>query len=508
MKRLPIGQHDFASIREEGFLYVDKTEIIHRLFQNGGRYFLSRPRRFGKSLTLTTLACIFQGRRDLFKGLWIEDKIEWKKYPVLRFSFDRISSAQRSVESLLEEQIEDLASSNAIHLEREGIKAKLSDLINTLAAEEKVVILIDEYDKPILDAIPHDFELAYQRRDTLKEFFETLKSVDDSIHFIFVTGVSKFAKTTLFSGPNLRDISLTPDFATLCGYTQEELEAYFSPAFPEIAKNQQVSDEQLLPEIKKWYNGYNWRGPRVYNPWSILNMASDRRISNYWFSSGSPAFLLRYLKAGLYYKLSNMNVNETVLDSYDIEKIDYRALLFQGGYLTIIGENVQDHTYLLDYPNLEVEHSLNQFMLATFAETNLSDAGMSALDMREALRNGDLEQFKTIVNSLFASIPGPIFLKRYEAYYHAILHTVFNLLAFYVQSEVHTASGRADAVVTLLNQIYVFEFKINGSAKDALAQIMDRGYAEKYAASGKKVILVGIGLSKSKKGIVSMEVLT
>ena len=202
MKRLPIGRHDFATIREEGFLYVDKTETIHKLLGNGGRYFLSRPRRFGKSLTLTTLEAIFKGRRDLFKGLWIEDKIEWKKYPVLRFSFDRISSEEINTGDLLIRQLHQVAESNGIELTPGGIKDLTAELIAKLSVEEKVVLLIDEYDKPILDAIPHKFEVAYERRDILKEFFETLKSEDGQIHFIFVTGVSKFAKRTLFSGPN------------------------------------------------------------------------------------------------------------------------------------------------------------------------------------------------------------------------------------------------------------------------------------------------------------------
>jgi hypothetical protein len=507
MKGLPIGRQDFKSIREEDLLYVDKTELIFRLIDTGRRYFFSRPRRFGKSLTVSTLETIFEGRRDLFKGLWIEDKIEWKKYPVLQFSFDRISSQSANTQDSLINQLHLHAKNNGITLKSENLKELTIELITKISVHEKVAILIDEYDKPILDAIPHDFTLAYQRRDLLKEFFETLKSEDANIHFIFVTGVSKFAKTTLFSGPNqLRDITLAPEFATLCGYTQAELEAYFSEAFPKIAVNQQLSNDELLPEIKKWYNGYNFCGDPVYTPWSILNMVAEGRIRNYWFNSGSPSFLLRYLKAGLYYKLANMNVSETVLESFDIEKIDYRALLFQGGYLTIASENVRDHTYILDYPNAEVEQSLSQFMLATFAETNISDAGMSALDIRDALLAGDLERFKIIINSLFASIPAPIFLKKHEAYYHAILHTTFTLLAFYAQSEVNTSFGRADAVVTLPNQIYVFEFKINGTAVDALNQIQNRDYAGKYAATGKKITLVGVGLSKSKKGIIGIEI--
>jgi hypothetical protein len=507
MKNLPLGRQDFAALREDDCLYVDKTELIYKLVTNGKRYFLSRPRRFGKSLTISTLDAIFNARFDLFHGLWIENKYDWKKYPIIKLSFESISSLELSTQELLKQELHLIAQTYGLSLKNKFLKDLTSELITKLSATEKVVILIDEYDKPILDAIPHNFALAYERRETLKEFFETLKKEDSNIHFIFVTGVSKFAKTTLFSGANqLIDISLSPDFATLCGYTQVEMEANFSSIFAELAENQQLSEDEILPEIKTWYNGYNFRGTSVYNPWSILSMAFDRRISNYWFKTGSPSFLLRYLKEGLYYKLANMNVNETVLESYDIEKIDYRALLFQAGYLTIANENPREQTYVLDYPNKEVELSLSQHILANYAETNLSDAGMSALDIREALNVGDLERFKTIVNSLFASIPGPIFLKKYEAYYHSILHTMFTLLAFYAQCEVNTAIGRADAVVHLPHKIFIFEFKINGSAKVALEQILKNDYAGKYAASGKKITLVGVGLSKTKKGIVSMEV--
>jgi Predicted AAA-ATPase/PD-(D/E)XK nuclease superfamily len=507
MKRLPIGRSDFSSIREEGFVYVDKTELIYKLLINGGRYFLSRPRRFGKSLTVSTLEAIFQGKRDLFKGLWIEDKIDWKKFPVLMFSFDQITSSDGNTHDLLIQQLHNVAKKNNVKLTQKDVKSLTEELIEKVSKKGKVVILVDEYDKPILDVVPHKMELANERREILKDFFETIKNKDGQVHFVFVTGVSKFAKMTMFSGPNqLKDITLSPKFSAICGYTQEELEFHFSYSFPQIAKNQQVAEGNLISEIKKWYNGYSWTGEHVYNPWSILNMVDEGYIRNYWFNSGSPSFLLRYLKAGLYYKLTNFNVPETVLDSFEIEKIDYRALLFQGGYLTIKSEDVKSHTYLLGFPNCEVEMALSQFMLATFSETNVNDAGMSALDLREALLANDLEQFKLIVNSLFSSIPSPIFLQKYEAYYHAILHTTFTLLGYYANNEVHTSAGRADAVVTLPNQIFIFEFKINDTAKAALQQIKDKNYAGKYAASGKKITLVGVELSKVDKGIVAMEV--
>ena len=365
MKRLPIGRSDFETIRTEGFLYVDKTKDIHNLLIGGGRYFLSRPRRFGKSLTISTLDSIFQGRVDLFEGLWIFDKIDWQPYPVLRFSFDKLSEKGETIQSLLRKQFYVKAAEHDLHLEENSsLKGLFSELILKLAAKKgKIVVLVDEYDKPMLDVLPHNPALAASNRDVLKEFFETIKSEDKYVHFVFVTGVSKFAKISLFSGPNqLEDISLSPDFSTLCGYTQAQLVQHFSDSFPAIAKKQEIKKSELLPLIKEWYNGYSWRGESVYNPWSILRMVKDKSISNYWFLSGSPSFLLRYLKEGLYYDVNDLTVQEGTLEGFGMPHVDYRALLFQSGYLTILSENIQDRTLVLGFPNKEVELSLSQYM--------------------------------------------------------------------------------------------------------------------------------------------------
>lgn len=504
MKPLPIGIQSFRKLREGDFLYVDKTEYIYRLLRGSGIYFLSRPRRFGKSLLLSTLKEIFLGNRALFRGLWIEDKIDWKPYPVVYLSFDKISSQSVSTENLLLGQLDSVANSFGLVLRTVSIKEKTQELIQKLALPgTRVVILIDEYDKPILDAIPDDIELAHSRREVLKEFFETLKSEDAHIHFLFITGISKFSRMSVFSGMNnLLDLTLHDRYAAICGYTQEELEAYFAEAFPGIAAQQQLPEPALLPELQQWYNGYNWGGDqRLYNPWSILNLVDKRQIKNYWFSSGHPEFLLKILKKGLFYRLSDLTVNEILLDSFELENIDYRALLFQTGYLTIGQADPLLRTYTLRYPNREIEESLLQYMLAAYSETRIGDTGLTALHLREALQAGDLDRVVAILNGLFASIPHQIFLPRYEAYFHSILHIAFTLLGFYVQSEPSTAAGRADVVVTLPDRIYIFEFKINGTAQEALAQIESRDYAAPHRASGKTVIPVGVGLSAEQKGI-------
>ncbi len=507
MKNLPIGRHDFASIRRADRLYVDKTEIICRMLVDGDRWFLSRPRRFGKSLTVTTLKAIFSGQKELFEGLWIEDKIEWESFPVLFFSFDMISSRELPARHLLLQQIDGMAASNDIVLEGDGMKERLRELIQNLSNTKQVVVLVDEYDKPILDAVPDQMDVAEDRRLLLKEFFETLKNLDAHLRFVFVTGVAKFAKTGMFSGANqLVDMTFNPDFATLCGYTQAELEHHFSETFPPIAERMQLAPEQVLAEIKKWYNGYAWRGESVYNPWSILNMAATNIIDNYWFTSGNPEFLIKILKRGLYYKLPNLTVNKTALESFDLENIEYRTLLFQAGYLTIKSENVRERTFTLGFPNFEIEESLLQHLLGAYSETNASDAGISALDLRDALMAHDLKQVVRILNSLFASIPYQIFLAKYEAYFHSILHIAFSMLGFYVKSEASTAEGRADSVVTFPDKVYVFEFKLDDTAQAALTQIDDNGYAAPFRASGKRVICVGFSFSSKDKKIVDFKV--
>lgn len=359
MKNLPIGRHDFRALREANLLYVDKTPVIYRLLGGGMRWFLSRPRRFGKSLLVTTLRELFLGNREAFKGLWIEDKIEWKAYPVVTLLFDKISSRETGMAELLSDQLQEVAEQHGFSLQSDGIKRRTSELIRKLAGDTGAVILIDEYDKPILDAVADDLPLAQKRREILKEFFETLKSEDRHIHFIFITGVSKFSRMSVFSGMNnLLDITLDEQFATICGYTQAELESHFAASFPAIAQRHQWTEKELLGQVKEWYNGYHWRGEAVYNPWSVLNMAHNGRISNYWFASGHPEFLLRALKKGLHFQLGRVRAPAVSLDSFELENMDYRSLLFQTGYLTIVEEDIHTRTFTLGYPNREAEESL------------------------------------------------------------------------------------------------------------------------------------------------------
>jgi hypothetical protein len=510
MKALPIGIQSFRKLREYDFLYVDKTELIYQMVKKPGVYFFSRPRRFGKSLLLSTLKEIFLGNKFLFKGLWIEDKIDWQAFPVVHLSFDAISSKEETIEVLLAQHLQNIAEQHGHKLQSKGIKSLTLELIQKLSKQQqRVVFLIDEYDKPILDALPEDLALAEQRRDVLKEFFETLKNQDENIHFIFITGITKFSRMSIFSGlNNLSDISLQEQYATLCGYTSAELETHFGAAFPSIAASELLELADFKTELKNWYNGYNWLGEKVYNPWSILKLIETRRFDNYWFASGHPAFLIKLLKKGLYFELEQLSIPKAILDSFELDNIDHRALLFQTGYLTIEKENRQERSLTLGFPNREIEESLLNHMLAAYAESSIADTGLTAQHLKNKLKASDVDGAMVVLNALFQSIPHPIFLAQYEAYFHSILHIAFTLLGIYVQSEAVFAHGRADAVVELEDKVFIFEFKINAAAAVALAQIKARDYAGKYTASSKKITLLGVALSTEKKGIVDWQIET
>ena len=505
MKKYPIGIQDFRKLREEGFIYVDKTEILHHLISSGGYYFLSRPRRFGKSMLVSTLKEIFSGSRELFKGLWIEDKTDWQVYPVIHLSFDRMGSRKGELLATFNELLSETAQQYDVVLEKTSFKGRIGELLSKISAKgQKIILLIDEYDKPILDQID-DGPLADENRSLLKDFYDVLKSSDAYLHFVFITGISKFAKISVFSGlNNLNDITLDAEFATICGYTQKELEVNFGTEIALMASEQHITEAALYEKIKAWYNGYGWLGERVYNPFSILNFIRKKTFSNFWFATGHPSFLIKRLTALNIFKLENIEVNPMIFDGASVDEIDWRSLLFQTGYLTVTSENTSRQTVTLNFPNNEVKDAFHQYMLGAYAHQSHGDSSVSALQVKEALESGDPEQFKTAINALFASIPYDIFLANYEAYYQSILYITLQLLGMFVKCEVHTSNGRIDTVVHLPKQIYIIEFKVDDTAESALAQIKEKGYATPYLSSGKTVTLVGVGMSKEDKAISSL----
>ncbi len=506
LKKLPIGIQTFSEIREENYVYVDKTGIALDLIENGKYYFLSRPRRFGKSLFVDTLKNIFEGQKELFKGLAIEDKWDWnQKNSVISLTF--AADVLQSKEDLAE-SIHDQLSRNCRQLdittENQRPALRFQELIEKVheATGQKVVVLVDEYDKPILDNITNP-EIAVQMREGLKGLYSVIKARDADIQFVFITGVSKFSKVSIFSGlNNLQDITLSPKYGTLCGYTQNDLEREFKDHLIDCN----------LEKIKQWYNGYNWLGKPVYNPFDILLFLSNEKdYSNYWFETGTPTFLIDLIEANRYYlpSIEKIKASYELIGSFDIDHIKIETLLFQAGYLTIkskrrVGDKCQ---YLLKYPNKEVKNSLTDYLLTRLCHNSSTKEDIQG-DLYEALTEKDLNALKVIFHSFFASIPHDWYRKNnlagYEGYYASIFYCYFASLGLDVTPEDTTNHGRIDMTLKMDDAIFIFEFKVVELVKEknsALEQIKAKRYHEKYETSG-EVYLVGVEFSKEDRNIV------
>jgi hypothetical protein len=509
MKKLPIGIQTFSEIKTENYIYIDKTKIALNLIENGKYYFLSRPRRFGKSLFLDTLKTIFQSKKELFKGLYIYDKWDWtQSYPVITINF---AGGVIQDEKLLNEKITnkllEIAKSFEITLEYKNISDQFEELIKQIytKANQKVVILIDEYDKPILDNIT-DKITAATMRDGLKNLYSVIKSADQYIKFVFLTGVSKFSKVSIFSGlNNLEDITIDARYGAICGYTQKDLEREFEAYLPGCD----------LEEIKKWYNGYNWLGESVYNPFDILLFFSKgNTFRNYWFETGTPSFLIKLLQDKQYYipGIDTIKASEEILGSFNIEDIQVETLLFQAGYVTIdkIKKIGIKSEYLLKYPNLEVKHSLGDYLLSKLSD-NYSAKQNNQSDLFEALLKNNINRLQTIFQSFFASIPNDWYRKNsianYEGYYASIFYCYFTSIGLDIIPEDTTNHGKIDMTLKFNDAIYIFEFKVTELVQDknsALEQIKNKKYYEKYQ-NVRDVYLIGIEFSKENRNISCYE---
>jgi len=502
MKKLPIGIYNFEEIITEGYYYVDKTPYVHQLAEAGKYYFLSRPRRFGKSLFVDTLKCAFEGRRELFKDLYLEENWDFEKsYPVLKFSLGRglvtsLDELNKNILAMLDSQVK----KHGLDCKYDLVASLFSELIQGLYEKYncRVVILIDEYDKPILDNIDKP-ELAVDIREELKNYYSVIKDCDPYLHLVFITGVSKFSKVSLFSGlNNLKDITIDERFSTLCGYTQKELEEVFADRLSDVD----------LDEVKRWYNGYSWLGEEVYNPFDVLLFLKNKDFSNYWFETGTPAFLIKLLQSRKYMvpELNNLKVGEKLLGSFDIDFIEVENLLFQTGYLTIKGLEIMSgmRRYTLGYPNQEVRQSLADYILYYFTKTPVQQ-GNNAFALYESLRDRDMNRLHEIFHAFFASIPYDWYQEQqaagYEAFYASIVYCYFAATGIDVRPELHSNKGLLDLVVYFENRVYVIEFKVVeqcGEGK-ALEQIKSKGYAEQF--SGKEVYLIGVEFSSQKRNI-------
>ncbi len=503
--KYPIGIQDFRELREGEFQYIDKTQYIHRILTGGKYFFLSRPRRFGKSLLLSTIRELYSGSRELFKGLWVEDHWGWdQKNPVVHIKF----ASYKYKDNPLSEAIQSGLQPEA---ERLGVELRAGPFINPLEElihqaykkyQRKVVLLIDEYDKPIIDYLG-EVEQAEANRDTLKGLYSVLKDSDPYLELVFITGVSAFSKVSIFSDlNNLKNLSMHRDAAVLLGITPEELEHYFLPALKEKAEAKGASVDALYGEVRRWYNGYSWDGvQKVYNPFSLLSFMDSGAFHNYWFETGTPTFLLYEMRRQRYYDLDGYLASPLLLNEFDLRALHPVSVLFQTGYLTIQGQPNRVGLYPMGYPNQEVKDAFQERLLNVYAADEQKEARIRMGALLDALEAQELDKVVEVLNATFASIPYDLWQKDNEHFYHALIHLTFSLMGAYIQSEVHTAKGRCDALVRTDKFIYAFEFKLDKSAEEALRQISEKGYLAPYADAPQEKIAVGINFSTAGKRV-------
>ncbi|RWX52101.1 PD-(D/E)XK nuclease superfamily protein [Candidatus Electrothrix marina] len=506
MKKLPIGIQTFADIRTDTYCYVDKTPLIARLVEQGRFYFLSRPRRFGKSLLLDTLAQAFSGNKELFQGLYLENNWDWKvTHPVITIDFAQgILTSRQQLNTIIEDIIQQHATAAEIVLApHDEVQLLFAQLIRELHQKtgQQVVVLVDEYDKPILDNIT-DRDKAAELREGLRNIYSVLKAQGAHLHFVMLTGVSKFSKVSLFSGlNNLEDITLDSRFGSLCGYTQKELETGFAEYLEGVD----------LRQVKKWYNGYNFLGEPVYNPFDILLYFRNREFRPYWFETGTPSFLIRMLMERKLFipELENLTADEELLSSFDVDYIAAESLLFQTGYLTITGKEQlfdEEYVYHLGFPNHEVRKSLTGSILHWYTH-ELSPLKNNQVSLFKALRDNNFAGMEKIFHAFFASIPHDWYRKNelagYEGYYCSVVYCYFAALGLDVQPEDVTNHGRIDLTVRFEKRVYIVEFKVNELTKPgcALEQIKRKKYAEKYQGQGKEIWLIGVEFSRTERNI-------
>ncbi len=503
-KKLALGNQEFSKVINKNCVYVDKTEIIYKFVTENDYYFLSRPRRFGKSLLVNTIKELYLGRQELFKGLWIYDKWDWKtNYPVIKMSFSKIGHASLGLEEAIDNQLNTIASSNNIVLNQKVNSLKFEELIIKLSENRQVVILIDEYDKPIIDYIDN-LPQAEVNRGILKNFYSVLKDLDKYIKFFFITGVSKFSKISIFSDlNNIEDITLNKNFSQIVGWTKEEVEKYFPDYIDEIAIEYKNIYPDIMPEIQKWYNGYSWDGyTKVYNPVSLMNLFKNQRFSNYWFTTGTPTFLMKYMKKNQISldDIENIVISYEVFDKYEINNITFIPLLFQTGYLTIKKYFLKTNEYELGYPNNEVSRSFSRHFLSEHTTGKFDITDSLLYKIRRNFIEKDPEELIENLNILFENIPYTL-LDRKEKYFHSLFLLVIRIIGFVIDTEILTIRGRIDAVVKTEDYIFIIEFKINQSAEKAIKQIKDKKYAIRYGDDNRPIYLFGINFNTDRKEI-------
>ena len=518
-RKLPIGIQSFEKLRNEGFLYVDKTQYIYRLVRAGSQYFLSRPRRFGKSLFLSALRAYWEGKKELFEGLDIleleaDNPEAWQPYPVFYFDFNgKNYQAQDALEAVLDKHLREWEAVYGGDGSR-PLEERFQNLLKAATAKtgKRCVVLVDEYDKSLLETIENP-KLAEHNKAVFKGFFSTLKSYDEYLRFVFITGVTKFSKVSIFSDLNqLDDISLDLSYDAICGITENEMTTCFLPEIQAMAKEQEMAEEECLATLRKTYYGYHFhhKGTGVYNPFSLLNAFKKREFGSYWFATGTPTFLMERVKetgidiSGFIDR--TLYADEMTLTDYRAENPDPIPLLYQTGYLTICDYDAKLKLYTLGFPNEEVKNGFLKSLLTAYVPEAVSNTGKDVIALYRCIEKGDTEGIRSILMALFAGIPYTSAKNPFEHYFVSVIYVVFVLLGIYVKCEVHSGKGRADCIVETKDYVYIFEFKLDRSARTALAQIEEKQYALPYAADSRKLFKIGVNFASEARNITEWKV--
>ncbi|WP_257669737.1 ATP-binding protein [Parapedobacter tibetensis] len=503
-RKYPIGLQSFRKIREGDYLYIDKTELIHELVTTGNYYFLSRPRRFGKSLLVDTIDELFSGNHKLFEGLWIADHWDWEqKNPVIHLRISQIDYQKRGLYDALSSELNKVAEEMGLDLLETDLKSKFRELIEKAAKSlGQVVILVDEYDKPIIDYLDDPAKVK-ENRAVFKSFYSVLKDADRHIRFLFLTGVSRFSKVSIFSDlNNLQDITVGRMFNALVGITQQELETNFVAEIRNYADEMGVREVELIEKVRQWYNGYSWGGrDTLYNPFSLLSFMKEGEFRNYWFATGSPTFLVNGIRARGEYDFERVSSTEHILGNFDPLHMLSIPLLFQTGYLTIKEYNPNSRLYELGYPNQEVKDSLLDNLLSAYRgvypDTSANETGGILL----AIQNHDIPGLIDALNAVIASIPYDHWRADTESIFHIIMLLTFQKVGVDVGTEVHSSKGRCDLLVQTDRYIYVIELKLDGTAEEALQQVLDNGYLTPYTADSRQKTAIGISFSSQQRNV-------
>ena len=505
------GIQSFAELRHYGCKYVDKTSYLFNLINSGKYFYLCRPRRFGKSLTLSTLEYIFKGKKDLFNGLFIEDKWNWQQnFPVIRIDFSNMKEKSNGLEIALCKRLHEIALDYSIVLEQNKSDNLFDELIKKLhSTYNKVVILIDEYDKPIIDYIETEHhQRAVENREVLKTFYSIIKGSDEYIRFFFFTGIAKFPKLSLFSAlNNLSDINTIPELRNIVGYTENEWVTCYKDEFDKIFQQnlEKLNYSEYLAQVRYWYNGYNFNGQeKVYNPVSIMTFLKSGEFRPYWMETGTPSFLIKIMQKENTFMFKRYQATLEAVELFNIDELKLANVLYNAGYITIVESDKYGNAFF-DYPNKEVEISLNNQIINKFYDYKGFTETPHVIKAAQAFEDNNIELAMQIFDSMLKSIPSNLFVKKkngsrdYEKSYHLIFHLLFSCIGSTIRSEVSIASGRIDCAITTSKYNYIVELKTDQSAEIALNQIEVKEYYKPYLAEEKPIILIGININTTKK---------